>query len=307
MSPQIQLTHRQHKVPRWHLKNFSDANGNLWCYSRNMNAVQRKPKSVCWEIDFYEYELHGYATGNKYERWLGKIENDAATKCQEILRGAQLGRRDAAVWAAYVASLFVRSPKCREQIRSAMTSKFKLETRGGEFIRELQHGLLKKGHLVPADELRGIVESRRSDMERSPSYYHLAGMMSTSKSLAESLLKRTWHTLKPDAGSAFLLGDCPVITIGLEGNRLMHGSGFNNENASVILPLTPQNLFVASPPAHQWRPELTSQQVEQLNLLTVRYARDMVVSSANAPQITALVNREINQVTFGRDAFVPRN
>jgi hypothetical protein len=305
MATQTELTHRQHKLSQWHLRNFTNANGDLWCYRPNVPAKLRRPKSVCWEFDFYEYELNGYTTRNEYECWFGRIEDDAATRCPAILNRQRLGQKDAAAWATYVASLFIRSSKCRDHIISSATPKFREETRSPDFIRNLQHNLLKKGMLMPADELRQFVESRRANMEGSASYYHLAAIKETASSLADALMRKTWHTLEAAPGLVFVLGDCPVSTVEFVGNQVLHGAGFNNENAAILLPLTPQHVFVASPPGRQWRSVMQLEQVAPVNLLSIRYAKDVVLSSVNAPETQALVNAEINQVVFGRDAFIP--
>lgn len=282
-----------------------DANGDLWCYRRNMAPELRRPKDVCWELDFYEYELNGYKTRNEYERWFGQIENDAAARCNKVLSRIQVGPRDATIWAVYVASLFIRSSKCRDQMLSSMIPKFREETRSPAFIRNLQHDLLKEGELVPADELRQLVESRRSNMEASPSYYHLAVVKESTATLAGALMKKTWHTLEAPPGLMFVLGDCPVSTIEFVGNQTFPGAGFNNKNTAIMLPLTPRHLFVASPPQIQWESVMWSEHAASVNLLTVRFAKAVVLSNVNAPEMQTIVNAEIDGIRFGRDAFVP--
>lgn len=308
MNTPIQLTHRQHKVPRWHLRNFADASGRLWSYRRNGVPKALTPKSVCWERDFYEYDVNGYATRNQYEHWLGRIESDAAAMSDSLINRRQIQQKEAAVWATYVASLFLRSSKCRAQIRLSMTAKFSEETRSVDFVRNLQHDLLKKGMLVPADALRKLIESRRTNMEQSQAYYHLAALPETASALADSLLKKTWHTLEVPPGHGLLFGDCPVSTVEILGTgRAIHGSGFNNENTAVMLPLNPQYLFIASPPRRNWPCVLGPQQVAEINLLTVRFAHEVVLSNMKTAQTQALVNVEINQFVFGRDGFIPSN
>jgi hypothetical protein len=54
-----QLVRDQHIVPRWHLGNFADHDGKLWCYRPGRPVKKFAPKGTCWERDFYEYELNG--------------------------------------------------------------------------------------------------------------------------------------------------------------------------------------------------------------------------------------------------------
>jgi hypothetical protein len=74
--------------------------GRLWCYPQNRPPKKFAPKGTCWERDFYEYELNGKKTNNRYENRLARIENEAATKLPLILSRSQFGVRDTTVWAA---------------------------------------------------------------------------------------------------------------------------------------------------------------------------------------------------------------
>ncbi len=80
MAAQKQLTRNQHTVPQWHLRNFADANGDVWRYKQYLPVKKSRPKGECWQQDFYECEFNGKRTNNKYESWLGCIENDAAVR-----------------------------------------------------------------------------------------------------------------------------------------------------------------------------------------------------------------------------------
>ena len=63
------FVHDQHFVPQWHLRSFVNGNGWLWRYKRNEPPTQRRPKSECWERDFYEYDVNGHRTDNRCEDW----------------------------------------------------------------------------------------------------------------------------------------------------------------------------------------------------------------------------------------------
>src|SRR5713101_5471353 len=72
------LTRRQHIVPRLLLANFADSAGTLWVHTKGKPARASTAENECLERDFYEYELNGRKTSNKYENWLGRIESDAS-------------------------------------------------------------------------------------------------------------------------------------------------------------------------------------------------------------------------------------
>ena len=255
MATQNQLTHAQHTVPQWHLRNFADDNGDVWRYKQYEPVKRSRPKGECWELDFYEYELNGKKTANEYENWLGRIENDGATKLQRLIAGDQLDLLGATVWASYVASLFARSEKYRSQISAAMVQKFRTETQNPDFIRNLQHELLKEGQLVFADDLQKEIDGFREKMENSPSFYHLCGLQRNTVSLADAVMRKTWHVIQSPSEKYFLTSDCPVTTVELVDGQVKPGTGFAKEHTAIILAITPRALFVAASPTIQWKSE----------------------------------------------------
>jgi hypothetical protein len=305
MTRQTQLTHDQHTVPQWHLRKFVDLNGDLWRYKPNMPAKKSRPKSECCEFDFYEYELNGKKTNNYYENWLARIESDAAGLFQDVLNGKPIGQQKSVIWAVYVGSLFARSPKYRTQISATMVEKFKKHTQSPEYVRDLQYGLLQKGELVFASELQRVVERVRRNMEQSPSFYHLTGLDRHAAVLGEALMRKAWHTIQAPPGKFFVMSDCPVSSVELVGGQVKPGVGFAKEHAAIILPLTPEHLFVAASPLFQWKAVPDPVGVDSINLLTIQFAHERVYAHLNSPDIKRLVDCQINEVVFGQNAFLP--
>jgi len=297
-------TRREHIVPRLLLANFTDSNGILWVYAKDKRVRESIPESECWEKDFYEYELNGRSTKNKYEDWLATIEANACKVLPILTNRQQVNQQDAVVWSAFVASLFVRTRKVRKQISDAMVRKFKQQTEDPDFIRNMQYELLQQGELCYADDLKRDAENLRAAMDASPSFYHVSGLPHQSASLAEALMRKKWHTVDAPAGKCFLISDCPVMTAELQGNLGLPGAGFGKANTAVLVPLTPQKLFVASPHDRSCRIVAEPRAVDTVNLLTVRFAHRNVYGSLNSADIQSLVDLEIDQVVFGRNAFL---
>jgi len=192
------LTRRQHIVPRMLLENFIDSNGVLWVYEKNKPPRPGGVVNECVESDFYEYDLNGRRTNNKYENWLSRVEGDAKGVLQLLLGRRQLGKRDATIWATFVSSLFGRTRKVRAQISDAIVRDFKKKSQEPDFVRDLQYELLKKGELHSAEELRKDTEKLRAAMDASPSYYHVSGLPQRTISIAEDLMKKKLaHNRRP--------------------------------------------------------------------------------------------------------------
>jgi Protein of unknown function (DUF4238) len=296
---------REHIVSRLLLANFTDSNGVLWVYAKDKPVRESIPESECWERDFYEYELNGRSTKNKYEDWLAAIEANASKVLPILSSRQQVIQQDAVAWSAFVASLFVRTRKVRKQISDAMVRKFKQQTENPDFIRTMQYELLQQGELCYADDLRRDAEKLRAAMDASPSFYHVSGLPHHAASLAEALMRKKWHTVDAPADKSFLISDCPVMTAELQGNQLLPGAGFGKANTAVLVPLTPRKLFVASPHDRSWRIVAEPRAVDMVNLLAVRFAHRNVYASLNSADIQALVDLEIDQIVFGQNAFLP--
>ncbi|MDX6456847.1 MAG: hypothetical protein QOE55_544 [Acidobacteriaceae bacterium] len=218
----MKRTRKEHIVPRLLLSQFVGLDGKLWVYAKGQPVRPSIPENECAERDFYEYELHGKKTANRYERWLSEIESSAAPVLESIIQCRRIDNRDAEIWGVFVASLFGRTRKVRAQISEAMTSRLRQEIDDPDFIRKLQYSLLQRGELHFADDLRRRFTERRVAMDASPSFYHVSGLRNRVRILLPSLLTRAWHTIEAPADSYFLISDCPVLTFGVRGP----GGGF---------------------------------------------------------------------------------
>ena len=305
VATQTQLAHDQHIVPQWHLTKFTDVDGTLWCYKRDMPVKKSCPKGECWARDFYEYEVNGKRTENRYERWLAGIEDAAAPVHEALINRQPLSHRETLVWALYVASLFLRTKKVRSQISSAMVQKFREFADSPDFVRDLQLDLFQRGDLVFTDDLKKLVERLRTDMDSSPSYHHLTSLQANTNSLAKALAGKVWHVLETAPEEFFVISDCPVTTFEFASGHYYPGPGFGKESTTVVLPMTPKCVFLASSPRGRWKPVGPPEAVHATNLLTVRFGFERVCAHVNSADVKALVDAEINRITFGRDAFVP--
>jgi hypothetical protein len=299
------LTRRQHIVPRMLLANFVDTSGVLWVYEKGKPIREGIPISECWERDFYEYELNGNRTNNRYENWLARVEGDASGVLQSLLGGGTLGRQDEIIWSTFVASLFVRTRKKRKQISEPISHRFREQARDPDFVRRWQNELFRQGELRYADDLQKDIHSLCEAMEKSPSLYHISGMQRQTALVAESLMRKRWHIVDAPPGSRFLISDCPVITIELQGNQVLPGAGFDKKGTSVLVPITPQKLFVAAPPGMVLQAEATPRAMETVNLLIVRFGHRNIYSNIESASIQSIVDMEIDGIVFGKNAFLP--
>jgi hypothetical protein len=191
------------------------------------------------------------------------------------------------------------------QVSTAMAQKFRAQTQNRDFVRDLQHELLIKGELVFAEDLEKDIEGLRANMESSPSFYHVVGLERLTVSLGDALLRKSWHILQVPPGKFLLTSDCPVMTAEFVGGQANPGAGFGKERTAIMLPVSPQHLFVAASPLSRWESVPEPRHIDSINLLTVRFAHKRVYAPVNSSDVKRLVDTEINTILFGQNAFLP--
>jgi hypothetical protein len=260
------------------------------------------------EEDYFEYTINGEATENRYENWFQKIENDAAAIYSTIHSGKGLTGSQEITWSMFLATLFLRSRKVREQISPGLTRQVESEVFFGEAqIRDMQHDFLKQGILVYAADMRAKVNQIKREM-MAPAFSHPAGIEESARMLAKNIIgKGRWFVFEAAPGSSFITSDCPVQTLNLNGagHPITLGSGFGHPNTAVVLPLSP--LFLAGPLGMSWKSSLLgTKDVMVFNEAAVKFAHRSVYVFEKNNEIQTLVDREMNKITFGENAFVPR-
>jgi hypothetical protein len=296
------LTRKQHIVTRRLLANFVDKDGVLWAYEKNRPVRRSRPENECHQRDFYEYEVNGRATKNRYENWLARIEADATPLIELLIARRQLAREQAVVISSFIASLFARSRKVRSQISTAMVAKFRGQAKDPSFVRNLQYQFFLTGELRSTEELQRDVDELRETMDKSPSFYHVVGLLHRTRVVAEAIMRKSWQTIEVAPDMFFVTSDCPVSTVELVDGRVLPGVGFGKENAAVFLPLTPRHVFVASRTG--WPEIADSRFVQSLNRLTVQFAHRNVYANTASAALRVSVDAEINQLVFGENAFL---
>jgi len=118
-------TKKQHYVPRFYLRNFSNPqNGRytIWCFNKNDKHFFCTPvENICFEKHFYG---HG-ESGEGLEQLFRDIEGNASNAIWEIVNRrsiTDLSQESKMSMSLFLASQFVRSKERRMLIKSMTTS-----------------------------------------------------------------------------------------------------------------------------------------------------------------------------------------
>lgn len=302
------LTRNSHIVPRFYLNKFADASKFVFQYVPGRDPQRRSTKSLLSEEDYFEYKVNGEATANRYENWFQKFETDAAAIYLKIHTGQPLTGEQEIVWSSFVATVFLRSRKVREQFGPVLTRMMEAENYDSEEqIREMQCELLRKGIFVDSEDIRAKVRLTLKEM-RSPAFGQLAGIENSAKMITKDILeKERWFILEAAPGCEFVTSDCPVQTWGLNGPKapITMGSGFGHQNTAIVFPLSPKMLFFAGNGVRWNSKVLSLEDTVNVNTATVQFAHRAVYALNKSAEIQALVERELNKYTFGENCFIP--
>ena len=119
---------KSHYVPEFYLKEFATAasrggkDPRIWAYDKKYGKWNsRSPGQVCKEAGLYAVSLANDPFYNGIELHYRDIENDAAPVIRRIVEGDHItDGRERASLAAFMASLFGRTPLAYESVRDQM-------------------------------------------------------------------------------------------------------------------------------------------------------------------------------------------
>ena len=302
------LVRNAHIVPRFYLNKFADKSKFVFIYVPGRDPQRRSTRSLSSEEDYFEYTVNGETTANRYENWFQRFETDAAAIYSTIHAGQALTGEHQIVWASFVATVFLRSRKVREQFGPALTQMMDAENCDSEEqIRETQCELLRQGVFVDSGDVRAKVRETLDEM-RAPAFGQLAGIESSAKMITKNIIeKERWFILEAAPSCEFVTSDCAVQTWALNGPKapITMGSGFGHQNTAIVFPLSPKMLFFAGNGVRWSSKVLSPEDTAKVNTTTVQFAHRAVYAFSKSAEIQALVDRELNKYTFGLNCFIP--
>lgn len=172
-----------------------------------------------------------------------------------------------------------------------------------DHIRDLQLQILEEhGQLYTASEIRnaGLKNFKRYD---TPAYRHIEAIVNSTPKLATTLGQKSWSTVNAFRGEFFVTSDAPVVSFQLRDNLSCPGCGWGHKDAYVALPLSPDVMFIASPPGVIWSRELDRVSTETMNKAVIQFASRFVYSNSLSTEISTLLQKLAGTLAFGESAF----
>jgi Protein of unknown function (DUF4238) len=301
---QISKPRKQHVISEMHLRHFCGRDGSLYVYEKGKPIRKSIPRNEAVHRDYFECKVPGYETNFKVEKGLAALENAASATYTKLIEGGPLTFEQMAPWALYVASIFLRSRKVREELSPKTYSGFSTDQLSVTALREDQWKIFKStGQIVGLSD----IEVAKTEVIRTyadPALQQITSMDYSTPNLASALASKRWQVVRPADGLCFVTSDAPAFSFRLHDKGSSLGTGWGLEDTHIGFPLDPEHLFIASPPNQQW-----VSPVDEANTLAfvgtmAQFSYRNVYAHRDDETIKELVEKHAGTLSFGKDAYV---
>ncbi len=232
-------TKRQHVIPRFYLRHFTQPDGELWTHDCVTGSARKStPEKTAFETNIYTPVGEDGARVDLIEDTLATIESQAASIYPELLALKSLEPVSKLDFAAFLATTFARSPA---QLRQFAQTMGQMALWGGrhEMGREFREKEAK-GDLSPADRAIHTIlhdnELFTIDVDRR------VGLLAfqQAKPLMDLMSQMTW-SYEISENQQLATSDNPVFWVkgGGPADPRGYGFGLGNPFAVVPFPLSP--------------------------------------------------------------------
>lgn len=260
---QAQLTHANHYVPQFYLKNWSKDGISIYVYSLLVSDSrvkywhEGKIRSTAVWNDFYTRK-EGEREIDDFEKWFNEeFETPVKSVFEKLLSGIQPNKEEADHITRFVIAQYMRTPAQYEEITK-------------NWLRDTPHNMEKTTRSV--SNLVQTYPQKIRRRERMPDYFNLIPMtisrnpdtcqlrVETIKGKGTYLFalkhvltktirkleKYQWHVINAAANISFPTSDNPVICMNVrtEYDYDFLG-GWGVKNGTILMPLSPNKLLFA--------------------------------------------------------------
>jgi hypothetical protein len=239
----------------FHLRYFADANGAVWVHDR-ADQISPNPKPLLPEAIANEDELYTVRASeesdksDQIERWLSdSVDTPAARALASVTKGRPPAADEKIVFARYIASRDVRTPRFRDFVLSFVQAgidsyqKALAEDVSG-FRERLRESLGEEVDNYSDEEIRNGIRLFKAAVRKE---YWLMFLIENLEKVALRLAAEGWRALH--------VQDCHLITsdLGILKHRgdfskaAPHMPGWWNQAPGWIIPLTPLLAVMLAP------------------------------------------------------------
>ncbi|MCM8796003.1 MAG: DUF4238 domain-containing protein [Candidatus Omnitrophica bacterium] len=292
---------RHHYIPVFYLKGFTNKDGCLYVYDKDNKPVfESSPEAIAYENHYFSFTTpEGEMDSETVENNIMLLEGEFARTVKKIHNYEDLSVDDRIVFSLFVASMMVRIPNMRDNIRKSTSEMIKhinvfMASHKENFERMMERYEKDTGKQIGID-----VEELRQWMKNPDNYdvtvdkqYSTAMALSLLEDFARVFFQMKWAFLRATDDYKYMTGDNPLQYIDPTHNpRSFYGVGLANKNIEVSLPLSKELCALGSWKYRGGYIQGTNQHVKHLNRMTVIASVRFVFADKNSEEIDKFVKK----------------
>jgi hypothetical protein len=269
----MDLPRSHHYNPVFALRRWAGSDGEL-CEMRRVNGAvtprRRHPRRTGMMRDLYRVEGVAEEDSQDLEiKFMSPLDNGAAVALDRIITGKPLDPEQRISWARYLLSMLFRNPDSVEAIKMHMAEIW----REGTEALEAKYAATRRPH-EPATAAE-LIAKRKPGAAGISTANMLVDIIANSRAVPDIAAMHWTCVDVTQSKFSLLTSDRPlVMSSGLAGPRCL-----------LVLPLSPNKLFVASHDPRFTRPLPAARhaaKVKTINKAVVRQAREFVWGTDDA-------------------------
>src|SRR5665213_782102 len=294
-----QITKKQHFAPRFYFKRFAVDNFLQTLEIQKGKIIKAQPHSGVCYADFYYAVETGKAdeASQAFEQFFGEIEDKFAKEYDDIVDAIwnykPLTDHQLDILAWFMASLWIRSPRMRNQVNKTMADGMKQMTTliatHPNFTDGAKEAMEKEGHTVTDEQIedaRRTLESGEYDLAFENNVNHLQ-LIAKCEEFHRWFVVKKWRFYLAKGSKRFITTDTPVVEVFNKTGKTLVEKMYSNHIAQRrhYLALTPEILIELIDPLKsgkkQKRHAITDDEmIIQSNLLLVRWSKDYAYATS---------------------------
>ena len=311
----MSITHRNHYVPQFYLKNWSQDGNKIWVYSLlvpHSKVPYWKEKSIeylaVWN-DFYTRN-NGEKEVDDFERWFNKeFETPTEPIIQKLIEGKSITRQEEILLTHYVMAQDLRVParvnfildEAKKSLNSFMAS--------FSFDNVKEEDILKARH----DEINDILpinvhlDKEKQGVEIS-TFVGKGVYLFALKHLLTSTVKKVehyrWHVIHASDGVSFPTTDDPVVLLNYYNKeKYDFNGGWNAKHVNIIMPISPKCLLFTenSTKFRSSSLDYSREWSEFFRRIIIEHAHRYVYADSRQKGMLSINPRRVNEKQFAEE------
>lgn len=323
-----QITHNNHFVPRFYLRQWSDDGVHIWAYrilvshSAVPEWCNRPISGLAYKRDLYTQQVDGMEVDD-FEKWIeAEFESPVQDSLRKVLNDDSLSASDWDLLAMFLAAQDVRTPSSylESMERWEKTLPGLLQDTLEESVHYLER-IQGTDEMVKASKLEEQFSTSVMSVQAFPSSESdsdhgciraeiVAGRalwLDIQKHLlmntAKELTKHKWSIVQPAEGHQWFTCDHPVVKLNYYGeDRYDLKGGWGKKGTNIFMPLSPRHLlFTQIGDEFSDRFTLTAEQTRKLQRFIAERAFRWIFASQQLETVINLRPRYVDSEALDRE------